>query len=188
MKYGHSFILIILLLLSCGQKSNSESSNLPVIIPVLTSQYKEAPELVTLVASGNLPPVSERLPDNPQVIVPFNKIGTYGDELRFGLSGQNNQDPIRAWGNMGLVQHDYKTNYTAIFPHVAESFEVNDDNTVFTFHLRKGMKWSDGTLFTADDVEFAVNDILLHEDLQPLSAVPRPNPLQRNITRVRYST
>lgn len=134
-------------------------------------EYKEAPELAAAVAAGTLPPVSERLPDQPEVAVPFEGIGRYGDVLRFGISGQANHDPIRAWGNMGLVQHDYDTNFTTIIPHVAESFEVNDNHTVFTFYLRKGMKWSDGTLFTADDVEFAVKDILLHKDLQPVSPV-----------------
>lgn len=33
----------------------------------------------------------------------------------------------------------------------AESYEVNDDSTVWTFHLRKEAEWSDGTPVTADD-------------------------------------
>lgn len=33
----------------------------------------------------------------------------------------------------------------------AESYEVNDDSTVWTFHLRKDAEWSDGTPVTADD-------------------------------------
>lgn len=33
----------------------------------------------------------------------------------------------------------------------AESYEVNDDSTVWTFHLRKEALWSDGTPVTADD-------------------------------------
>lgn len=33
----------------------------------------------------------------------------------------------------------------------AESYEVNDDSTVWTFHLRKEAVWSDGTPVTADD-------------------------------------
>ena len=171
MKNGLYLTFIVLLQVSCGSKSSPESSNSPVKTFTSNSQYNQAPELAAVVVAGTLPPVSERLPDDPQVIVPFNEIGKYGDEMRFGLSGQGNMDPIRAWGNMGLVQHDYDSNFTEIIPHVAESFEVNEDNTVFTFHLRKGMKWSDGTPFTSDDVEFAVNDILLHKDLQPLAPV-----------------
>jgi peptide/nickel transport system substrate-binding protein len=159
------------LFFSCGDKSNKKQLVQAATIAIPKSQYSEAPELSAKVAAGELPPVSERLPDSPQVLIPFDTIGKYGDELRFGISGQSNQDPIRAWGNMGLVQHDYNTNFTTIIPHVAESFEVNENNTVFTFHLRKGMKWSDGTPFTADDIEFAMNDIVLHEEWQPLAQV-----------------
>lgn len=39
-------------------------------------------------------------------------------------------------------------------PYLAESFEANDDLTVWTFHLRPGVKWHDGAPFTADDVKF----------------------------------
>lgn len=33
----------------------------------------------------------------------------------------------------------------------AESYEVNEDSTVWTFHLREGALWSDGTAVTAED-------------------------------------
>ncbi|MEM6624315.1 MAG: ABC transporter substrate-binding protein [Pseudomonadota bacterium] len=42
-------------------------------------------------------------------------------------------------------------------PELAESFEANDDATVWTFKLRQGVKWHDGSAFTADDVIYSMN-------------------------------
>jgi len=48
-------------------------------------------------------------------------------------------------------------------PQLAESWEISEDNLVITFHLRKGVMWSDGTLLTADDVLFTYNDLIYDE-------------------------
>src|SRR5437667_1185638 len=37
---------------------------------------------------------------------------------------------------------------------LAKSWDVSDDKLTWTFHLRKGLQWSDGQPFTADDVLF----------------------------------
>ena len=42
-------------------------------------------------------------------------------------------------------------------PRMAESWEVNEDSTEFTFHLRQDMTWSDGEPVTADDIVFTMN-------------------------------
>ena len=40
-------------------------------------------------------------------------------------------------------------------PDAAESWNVSADGKIYIFHLRKGMKWSDGSAFTARDFEYA---------------------------------
>ncbi|GAA0911922.1 ABC transporter substrate-binding protein [Virgisporangium aurantiacum] len=67
-------------------------------------------------------------------------------------SGPDNQ--VMSFINEGLlgVDPDYK-----LQPRLAESFEVSPDATTFTFKLRKGLKWSDGTPFTSKDVLFTYN-------------------------------
>lgn len=47
----------------------------------------------------------------------------------------------------GLVVPDPET--ASAIPGVAESWEISDDNTVYTFTLREGAVWSDGTPITA---------------------------------------
>lgn len=42
-------------------------------------------------------------------------------------------------------------------PRLAESWEINDDSTEFTFHLRQDVTWSDGEPLTAEDVVFTMN-------------------------------
>ena len=45
----------------------------------------------------------------------------------------------------------------------AETYDVNDDCTVYTFHLRDGLKWSDGVDLTAKDFEYAAYCLLAPE-------------------------
>lgn len=52
----------------------------------------------------------------------------------------------------GLVTNDPKT--AKAIPGVAESWDVSEDGTQYTFHLRK-CNWSDGTPITADDVLYS---------------------------------
>jgi peptide/nickel transport system substrate-binding protein len=46
-------------------------------------------------------------------------------------------------------------------PDLAESWTPAADGLSWTFKLRSGVKWSDGTPFSADDVAFTFNDIVL---------------------------
>lgn len=48
-------------------------------------------------------------------------------------------------------------------PDLAESYEFDEGTLTYTFHLRDGVTWHDGTAFTAQDVAFTL-DALTHTD------------------------
>lgn len=58
----------------------------------------------------------------------------------------------------GLIDFDPESEQ--FVPALAKSWEVGEGNTSYTFHLRKGVRWSDGQPFTADDVIFTFDAIL----------------------------
>ena len=58
----------------------------------------------------------------------------------------------------GLVSEDPKT--LKPVPGVAEKWEVSEDGLVYTFHLRKNAKWSNGDPVTAQDFVFSYRRIL----------------------------
>ncbi|MCH9019735.1 MAG: ABC transporter substrate-binding protein [Proteobacteria bacterium] len=84
-----------------------------------------------------------------------------GGNLRVSMNVKESADPATySWsepGNLGrhmtepLVQID-KDRIPR--PHLAESWEASDDLKTWTFRLRKGVKWSNGDDFGADDVVF----------------------------------
>ncbi len=132
--------------------------------------YHEAPMLTDQVNAGTLPPLDQRLPTDPLVVTPLDSVGQYGGTWHMGSRGVGDDAGFtRTVGYYGLVR--WNIDWTEIIPDMAASFDVNADATVFTFHLREGMKWSDGEPFTADDILFAVNDEYLDTDLYPAPPV-----------------
>ena len=129
------------------------------------SSFKEAPMLAERVAAGELPPVEERLPENPLVLQPTRGIGKYGGTWYRGFTGpadgQNMERPLK--------DHllFYEVSGQIPQPNIAESWTQNDDATEFTFTLRKGHKWSDGQPFTTADIMFWVDHMLHNEELNP---------------------
>ena len=125
----------------------------------LPGKYQEAPMLAALVQQGSLPPVDERLPvnplvwDQPDVLVFEKEEGKYGGTVKCGSSTL----PVaQATIGLGRVSADWTTYY----PDIAESWEWSPDATQLTFHLRKGMRWSDGEPFTANDLEWYFREII----------------------------
>lgn len=130
----------------------------------LAMEYKEAPMIRTKVAAGELPPVEERLPMEPEVIEPVEEIGQYGGTWSL-LGGGDVGGLLFLYCNEGLVRWDRKGKN--IIPNIAKSWEISEGAKTFTFHLREGMKWSDGYPFTTEDMMFWYEDILNNKELTP---------------------
>lgn len=133
-------------------------------VALAAAQYNESPLLATAVQKGELPSVEDRLPENPLVVEPVQAIGRYGGTLRLGLLGPADLavqywplfvEPLVRWDRTG----------GAVVPNLAEGWNVSDDSRKYTFSLRKGIKWSDGTPLTADDIMFWYESILLNPEI-----------------------
>ncbi len=132
--------------------------------------FNEAPMLADLVKAGKLPPVEQRIPAEPMVWQPLDQIGIYGGTWRRAFTGPGDGE------NGNRVQStDKPLNWSAdgskIVPCMAKGYDLSDDGKTYTLHLRKGMKWSDGQPFTADDFMFWFADIYGNPEI-----VPTPTP------------
>ena len=134
-------------------------------------KFGEAPMLAEMVKTGNLPPVEQRVPEEPMVIKPLQNIGKYGGTWRRGFTGPGDaENGNRIVSTDKILFWDYTG--TKVMPCVAKDWKVSDDGRVVAILLRQGMKWSDGHPFTADDFLFWYEDVYLNKDLQPT-----PDPL-----------
>ncbi len=120
------------------------------------SSFGEAPMLAALVAAGELPPVEERISEEPLVINPFDEIGTYGGTLRTASLGPGYNDftPVRSLAGVIQTANRGPGSPHENVPYGYKGWDISDDGMTFTMYLRRGAKWSDGHPHTAEDVEF----------------------------------
>lgn len=149
-------IMSLLMLLSFSFVSSAQD--------MMCESYNESPMLAEMVAAGELPPVAERLPVNPRVVEPANEIGVYGGEF-LSLFGGGRLAEFRQFGYENLVR--WSVDGSEVIPNIAESWEISDDATEYTFNLREGLKWSDGHPFTTSDISFWWEDVETAEDVNP---------------------
>ena len=122
--------------------------------------------------AGKLPPVEERIGQDPLVIKPVHEIGKYGGTWRRGFTGPGDTST----GLRSVRQRQAAATSTSPAPSrrrtSRKSWEFSaDGKTLTTLTLRRGMKWSDGKPFTADDFVFWFEDLYKNKDL-----VPSPSP------------
>lgn len=130
---------------------------------------KESPMLAEMVSAGEIPSLEERLPEQPYVAKMGSIDAVYGGELRLAFKGDDCAE--YGWLNGGvarvLQQDSIGDKETLPYANTVESYDINDDYTEYTFHMRKGMKWSDGEPLTTEDVRFWWEDVILNSEITP---------------------
>lgn len=127
--------------------------------------FQEAPMLADMVKKGELPPVDERLPEQPTVINAV-EVGQYGGTWHRAYKG-----PGDRWGPTKLMEErvlkwsqDEEGKLGLVKGYISD-FKVSDDAREYTFTLLKGLKWSDGVPVTTEDVKFWYEDVFLNTDI-----------------------
>ena len=118
------------------------------------------------VLSGNMPPVTQRMPSEPLVVdleAKGRSIGEQGGTLRTLVSRSKDVRQMVVYGYARLVGYDQ--NYE-LYPDILRDVEV-EEGRKFTLHLREGHKWSDGHPFTSADFEYYWKYVALNEELSP---------------------
>ena len=126
----------------------------------------ETPSYYDAVAKGELPPVQDRVPEEARIIdmeALGKKTGRHGGTLRTLIGKAKDIRLINVNGYARLVGFNHNLE---LEPDILKKVAVQEGR-IFTFHLRKGHKWSDGAPFTTEDFRYFWEDIALNEELSP---------------------
>ena len=124
----------------------SDATATPVVLEEDVSEFGEAPMLAALVASGDLPPVDDRLPmaEDIAIIAPVDGVGEYGGTW-------HNTSWWQGMGNIEMIVYDppvrWNSDYTGYEPGLLTSWDMSEDGLIMTWNFRRGIKWSDGVDF-----------------------------------------
>ncbi|NGN67732.1 ABC transporter substrate-binding protein [Streptomyces sp. A7024] len=130
---------------------------------------KEAPSLKKQADAGKIPKVEKRLPAKPLVVKPLEEAGRYGGTWHSAMITQEDIGWLKfSLGYEPLVRWEptwQGVTKTKLLPNICEKFDVVDGGREFVFHLRKGLRWSDGKPVTTDDFAFAFTDFQTDKEL-----------------------
>ena len=137
-----------------------------------SGMYTQSPFLDARVASGELPPVEDRLPIEPMVRQVLDEIGTYGGRLTiFSHEHPNPHAPMVGDNPEGGPAPIWMDLEGSVEPGLAKGWDMPDDYMSFTLYLREGAKWSNGDPFTAEDFTFFYYELQL-KDLGTVWGLP----------------
>jgi peptide/nickel transport system substrate-binding protein len=123
----------------------------------------ETASLLARVQSGELPPVEQRLPNDVQVVQmrPDQSLGEHGGQMRLLMGKQKDIRQMVIYGYARLIGY---TPDLELKPDILKRVDVVEGR-IFTLHLRKGHKWSDGHPFTSEDFRYYWEDIANNPEL-----------------------
>ncbi len=149
-------------------QNKGEKADTTIDVSQIT-EFQQSPMLDDM----DLPPVEDRIPKEPKLpnempseLLEF-EIGKYGGTLNT-VSQSINWDP-----DLFVMSNEPLINTPGILGeevtgNVLKDYEVSDDQKVFTFYMREGLKWSDGEPVTTEDVRFAIEDVQFNEEIMPI--------------------
>ena len=130
--------------------------------------YRMILSLVVVLALGLSPALAQETPKRGGILHWWD----YADPARLDIHTESGLSVSQAISGIfsGLVQWNPE-DPTKGGADLAESWDVSADSTVFTFHLRKGVKWHDGEPFSSADALHSLKRIL-DPATRPTSPIP----------------
>ncbi len=134
--------------------------------------YVEPPFLADRVASSELPPIADRLPTEPFLVGPGVLLqeehmtwedGRYGGDINIAATFATGF--VNIAGGATILRSPSQTTGDSR-PNVVSAFTISEDQMTFSFTIREGLKWSDGTPVTTEDVRFTFDDLYNDPDVQ----------------------
>lgn len=144
---------------------------LTLATPAAAFTPQDPPMLADQVRYGLIPPVRQRMPDEPLIVDVEGKgrdLGRSGGWIRTFITQRRNSRIAVLYGYARMVGYTAKRE---IVPDILKDFKVVDGRD-FTLTLRAGHRWSDGAPFTSDDIRYWWEDIANNPMLSP-SGPPR---------------
>lgn len=136
-----------------------------VLVPGTSHAAPEPAFLRPYLRAQTLPVLSERIPKNPRRVnlaAMGREPGKYGGTARMLIGSQKDIRYMTINGYARLVGYDENLQFQ---PDILESFDVQEGR-IFTFKIRDGHRWSNGSYLTAEDFRYTWEDVILNKDLR----------------------
>ena len=127
---------------------------------------QEVPSFADKVKAGALPPIEKRIPEVPAIVSKFSGSdgpGRNGGQINILVGSARDTRLMTLYSNARLIVYNDQFKLQS---DILESYEVKDSRE-FTFKIRAGHKWSDGTPFTTEDFRYFWEDIANNKELSP---------------------